>query len=107
MSGKSRLDELLESRRPKNGAERLFHERAEANGWRVTRRGWPDFFCWNEDGNFFAVEIKRPRQRLKKHQAAVLQILADHGIPAYRWDPRTGFTSVRPRNSSRARGRGE
>lgn len=99
---------MRETRPLRNSAERVFQDKAKAKGWRVTKRGWPDFLCWNEDGDVFVVEVKpQAAERLKKNQAALLQLFADHGIPAYRWSPDGGFKRVRtdPQRHARARSR--
>jgi hypothetical protein len=88
--------ELKESRDLKNAAEGAFQRLARANGWKVTKRGWPDCLCWKDDGSLFAVEIKPTgRYPLRPEQEFVLQLLADYGIRSYRWSPKDGFKQIR------------
>lgn len=72
-----------------NTPERLFEELAELKGWKITKRGWPDFLCFTKTGEVIAVEVK-PRMRsrsgfrlLKREQAKTMDILVAHGIPCF------------------------
>lgn len=72
-----------------NVAEDAFMHLARNNGWRATKRGWPDFLCVDpETGDMFAVEVK-PRnlngfcQRLKREQARTLDLLSSKGIQCF------------------------
>lgn len=76
------------TRRPRNKAEAEFYDFAYGEGWEVTKRGWPDFFCWVDDGNIMLVEVKRSDEvPLKTHQALVMERLASCGVPCFRWSP--------------------
>lgn len=78
-----------------NEAERDFIQRAQSAGWNVTRRGWPDFFCWKSSGEVVLVEVKpNAAKNLKREQFQVAQFLAAHGIKVFRWDPQSGFTKI-------------
>jgi hypothetical protein len=78
----------------KNGAENLFHETMVKEGWEVTRRGSPDFFCWRNE-RFICVEIKPKRGRRLKHaQRRVLASLVKRGIECYAWSPEDGFQKI-------------
>jgi hypothetical protein len=80
-----------------NGPENAFARDAEAAGWTVSKRGWPDFACWHKDGRFCLVEVKpRTSSPLRARQHQVLLELARYGVPCYRWDPETGFTRITP-----------
>jgi len=82
-------------RRPKNEAEGLFWDKVKEDGWEVTKRGWPDFFCTRQNGDLMLVEVKAHRgRRLKHHQIKVLKILGSYGVPCYRWSPDTGLERV-------------
>lgn len=73
----------------KNKSEEAFCQFADSNGWRVTKRGWPDFFCLVQiaPNDFACVEVKRDaKNSLKKEQMFVARFLKKHGIPVYRWD---------------------
>lgn len=80
------------TRRPKNKAEREFYDFAHGEGWEVTKRGWPDFFCWAEGGGIMLVEVK-PSEiiELKTHQALVMSRLIEYGVPCFRWSPDSGL----------------
>lgn len=85
-----------QTRQPKNPAEGKFFEEANAKGWTVSKRGWPDFFCV-KDGNIILVEVKKHRGRnLKRSQLTVLRSLARYGVPCYRWSPDIGFEPISP-----------
>ena len=82
-------------RKYRNPAERAFHEHMRAEGWLLTKRGWPDFVAY-KNGGFIAVEVKPDNERLKTEQRMVLSWLAAHGIGAYVWTPSGGFDEVKP-----------
>ena len=86
------------SRRPKNKAEGECFDVLRADGWNVTKRGYPDFFCWKEtpEGEMFAfIEVKPKRSnRLKTMQLKVMKFLSSKGIECYRWSPDYGFTRI-------------
>jgi hypothetical protein len=78
-------------RQLKNNPERLFEALAQKNGWRTTKRGWPDFLCFHiESGEVIAVEVK-PRingpdsrtKLLKRDQAACMDLFVKCGIRCF------------------------
>ncbi len=86
----------INQRQPRNEAEGAFFLEAKKRGWTITKRGWPDFFCFNEDeGRIAAVEVKPTRDRpLKREQLMVMRMLARHGVPCFKWSPDGGFERV-------------
>lgn len=71
----------------KNEPEEAFARWAESQGWSVTKRAWPDFFCW-KNGEFMCVEVKPgPECGLKIDQFFVLRTLAAAGVACYAWSP--------------------
>lgn len=79
----------------KNDSERAFQLAATKNGWDVTKRGWPDFFC-TRGGKIVCVEVKMKRSHnLKQSQAKVMRALASYGIPCFKWTPDAGFVPIR------------
>jgi hypothetical protein len=73
-----------------NLPERNFEELAERNGWRPSKRGWPDFICFGPDGEVIAVEVKPRMKRwpdrmrtLKVEQVIVMTFLQAHGIRCF------------------------
>ena len=72
-----------------NAAEEAFCRLAERNGWRVSKRGWPDFLCWGPNGEIIAVEVKPRRVQsgrmvmLKREQAEALDFLTSKGIRCF------------------------
>ena len=74
----------------KNKNEQAFAELAEKNGWRYSKRGWPDFLCFNDEtGEIIVVEVK-PRvaegkrtQALKAEQAACMDFFKAKGIRCF------------------------
>ena len=70
----------------KNTAEENFCQFIESLGFNVSKRGWPDFICWQND-RLICVEVKdTARHPLKKEQKFVMQKLSSFGIPCFRWD---------------------
>lgn len=67
-----------------NVHEQRFADMARALGWRVTKQGWPDFFCYDPDteGVIF-VEVKPPGQKLRAHQWLVMRTLARLGVKCF------------------------
>jgi hypothetical protein len=81
-------------RAPHNYSEAEAWNLLRASGWGVTKRGWPDFFCWHE-GKICLVEVKPHRgRRLKFRQRQILEALAARGIPCYTWTPDGGFEAI-------------
>lgn len=66
-----------------------------AEGWEVTKRGWPDFIC-RRNGELMYVEVKGPTDGLSSQQYAAISDLRRAGIPTYIWGPHVGFTEVGP-----------
>ena len=89
-------DDMAKTKAPKNEAENACFMELSALGWTATKRGWPDFFCVNDNGDICCVEVKPTgAQRLKNNQAQVMRALSAAGIKCYKWAPDTGFTSVK------------
>lgn len=83
--------DLSASKAPKNKAEGECFEQLSASGWKLTKRGWPDFFCV-KDGEIMAVEVKPHKgSLLKRDQVVVMGLLAERGIPCYLWTPDGGL----------------
>jgi hypothetical protein len=74
---------------PANRSERQFIESAEAKGWKVIRKGWPDYLCFmlNTDGTIkeiMGVEVKpNHSEGLKFHQSVNCSLLNMKGIDCY------------------------
>ncbi len=82
--------------RPKNKAEAALFDELTADGWFVTKKGWPDFSCFKND-RLILVEVKPKRSHaLKKMQHQVMLALAERHIPCYRWSPDGGFEPITP-----------
>lgn len=78
-----------------NVIEQQFRELAEAEGWDVTKRGWPDFLC-RRNGELMAVEVKGPHDGLSAEQYEAISDLRRAGIPTFVWSPGEGYTEVGP-----------
>lgn len=91
----------------RNEAEQKFAETARQNGWFVTKRGWPDFFCVHEDGSIMLVEVKPyEHSRPKLSQQRILDALGEAGVDVRVWNPQSGFavrTEVYPSLSAERR----
>lgn len=89
-----RADDLT-GKRPKNEAEAACFDAMEADGWKITKRGWPDFFCVRGD-EFCAVEVKpHKNSALKRNQLAVMGMLSAKGVKCFMWSPDGGFEEVK------------
>lgn len=77
-----------------NGPEDEFTKLAIHKRWSFTKRGWPDFVCQSQNGEWFVVEVK-PRttagklKALKADQIACLDWLSSLGVRCYISDGRT------------------
>jgi hypothetical protein len=73
----------------------MFYDKAKAAGWTATKRGWPDFFCINDKGEFCCVEVKpKESNGLKNNQREIMQHLSRAGIKCYKWTPGGGFERI-------------
>jgi hypothetical protein len=66
-----------------NEAEHTFANWAIDQGWSVTKRGWPDYFCRRES-EVMCVEVKCS-DGLSHEQRRTAEDLTAHGIPTYVW----------------------
>ena len=67
------------TKRPKNYTEGKCYDELEKEGWRLTKRGWPDFFC-EKEWEICVVEVKQHSSHLlKKDQNVIMTAL--HLIP--------------------------
>ena len=78
---------LSRERTYRNGAERHFCLEAGKRNWTVSKRGWPDFFCFTPSGPV-AVEVKKHTrlgkpQLLRSEQAIVMAELQRLGVRCY------------------------
>lgn len=82
-------------RRPRNKDEGRLFDILTEQGWHVSKRGWPDFFC-NKDDEVILVEVKHnATHNLKTTQSKIMTFLTSKGIPCYKWDPESGFKKVK------------
>lgn len=81
-------------RKPKNEAEAACFDALSKEGWTLTKRGWPDFFCIR-DGEICCVEVKPHKWHgLKRNQKTVMERLAAFGIKCFKWTPDGGLEPV-------------
>lgn len=79
---------------PKNKAERELYELLTGDGWKISKRGWPDFFCTKGD-RVICVEVKPSRgRRLKREQLKVMRYLSSKGVACYRYTPPKWFVRI-------------
>jgi hypothetical protein len=95
MRDKRKMFPQASGRKPSNQAEAQCYDALEARGWRVTKRGWPDFFCLKPDGGICLVEVKPNSERqLKREQWVLMRELSRFGVPCFRYDSRKGFQRI-------------
>jgi hypothetical protein len=69
-------------------SENLFAELARKASWKVTKKGWPDFICYHEDGRIMMVEVKASQyHRLSSAQQILFNALERLGLDVRRWSP--------------------
>jgi len=74
-------------RKYRNTAEEEFAVLARSMGWEVTKRGYPDFICY-QGNRMILVEVKKKSShRLKKSQKKFMDYLSAHGVKCYKWSP--------------------
>lgn len=64
-------------------SQQAFERAIDASGGEYLRNGWPDYLVRNEDGSFYAVEVKTPNDHLSYAQAEMLSWLASAGVDVY------------------------
>jgi hypothetical protein len=75
--------------------ERTFRAKAAANGWRVSKRGWPDFIL-RKGARVVFVEVKTYADTaLKDEQQQIAELLVAAGFEVFRWDPERGFRPIK------------
>jgi len=75
-----------------NKHEASFIEWATAQGWRVTKQGWPDFMC-RRGAEIMAVEVKGGNDWVRPEQAQTMDDLRAAGLPTFVWWPERGLLS--------------
>lgn len=92
--------------RPKNIPERHCYDWLTANGWKVTRRGWPDFIAVR-DGKVIFIEVKPYAvSPLKTSQIEIMSFLIKAGLDCYRYSPDIGLKPFDPTIETKRRIRG-
>ena len=92
----SPLSALKSSPRPKSGPAAVLYDVLKAKGWRLSRRAWPTFVVFRpKDGRFGLVVARNSRSsRLRRHQRALLNVFAEHGIDCFTWSEDGGFEKL-------------
>jgi hypothetical protein len=91
---KASYENGISFKKPKNSAEADCFDEMRSDGWTVTKRGWPDFFCMR-NGELCVVEVKpRGSTPMKKNQSIIMEKLKEHGIQCFRYDPDDGLTEI-------------
>jgi hypothetical protein len=74
---------------PSNGPECQLFIHAKRQGWRVSKRGWPDFFCISPAGKVVMVEVKPWSEKLgrfqllKREQTLIMDYFSALGVECY------------------------
>lgn len=71
-------------------SENAFRQWAEDQGWKTTKRGWPDFLC-RRDGALMVVEVKAGPDVLRAEQVQALRDLHAAGIATFIWTRESGL----------------
>jgi hypothetical protein len=74
-----------------NKTETAFAKRAQAKGYAVLRRGWPDFLLMRQRSDksfeFLAVEVKRAGDVIRPDQVTMHAALSQMGVRVFVWTP--------------------
>lgn len=86
---------IKSTKRPKNKYLRQLYDDLAGDGWIISSRGAPDFFGWKEEKGsvtFIAIEaVRKASYKLRKHQKAVIESLAEAGVECYRYNCDSGM----------------
>ena len=86
----------MNSPRPKHRVRGEVYDGLVVDGWDVTTKGWPHFFCKHRDGRVALIVLKTHRdRRLKSHQHEVLRTLANYGVRCYLYSPNDQFQRIK------------
>lgn len=78
-------------REAKNPAEQQCKKLLEEKGYKVMKRGYPDFIFF-KGNNFYCVEVKPDElSTLSAYQIRVMDFLTSKGIVCYKYSPDVGF----------------
>jgi len=87
---------LGKQRKVKNSAEAAFQSLAASKGWRVMKRGWPDFIVFDVNLSLVGLVEVKPHQlrRLSRPQQIVFEALKKFGVPCFFYSPDRGLLSA-------------
>ena len=72
------------TKKPKNYAEGKCYDELEKEGWRLTKKGQPDFFC-EKDEEICVVEVKQHSfHLLKRDKHVIITALMECSIRCYK-----------------------
>lgn len=84
----------------------MFCRFIEEKGFVPIKRGWPDFFCRNKNGEVIFVEVKPTKDEgLKVEQFIVNSYLSSLGAKCYLWNLQTRELSEIKRHERRPKKR--
>lgn len=84
----------LRTMRPSNKTEAILYDKLIADGWAVTKSGYPDFFCV-KDEKVVLIEVKpKSTHGLKTNQQRILELLSTYSVPCYKWTPDGKFEKI-------------
>lgn len=66
-------------------------------GYSFSKRGYPDFTVYNEDGSIYGFVEVKPNEdsRLKTNQATFFDFCVERNIPCIRWCPSDGPNKIK------------
>lgn len=80
--------------RPKNETEAKFFDWIMEQGYKASKRGWPDFFCLGPNEELMVVEVKPDGHVPTQWQKTIMAALQKAGIPCYLWSPTEGLREI-------------
>lgn len=84
--------EIKDCKNCKNIPEQKCINKLREKGLKPIRRGWPDYWCVDEDGDLNVIEVKPFQYHpLKKEQHELLSALNKSGVKTWLYTPDKGF----------------
>jgi hypothetical protein len=80
--------------RPNNETEGKFFDWVLEQGYKASKRGWPDFFCIGPNEELMVVEVKPDGRMPTQWQKTIMAALQKAGIPCYLWTPSQGLQEI-------------
>lgn len=93
-NNKAILKNGVKTKAPTNTTELLFYDQMNKEGWTLTKRGFPTYFCFKEDTHEIMMVCVKPKSthKLRREQLKMMKLLTSiYGVHCYVWTPEEGL----------------